>query len=300
MKRFLTIVLLALLPVAKAQTLELSVTYPFSAQLALTNVAISDALTLGFAVSTERLKVSSSAALDIAPFGSAQASLGVEWAYVGRVRVLLATRATLGSATLNLSGAFWNAAPLNFDALEIFAPDPLPNSTSGSRIDFGMGLRVSRSLSLFAQFKFGSSSSSQALQLRQRSRDSEFFVGVFSGSQLNSTIYLLQAGYAFTTEEENFSLGMTGGLGIYDNSFAPEMGFELMWLLSESFELGLRSDLQFWRSDVLPFRNSLELKFLPGLGTLNFGAYLGLTPQSAWNWGLRLSYRIGFEEIFPT
>ena len=294
------VVLLALLPIAKAQTLEFSVAYPLSAQLALTNVAISEALSFGVAVSTERLKVLSSAVLDIAPIGSAQASLSLEWAYVGRFRVLALTRATLGSATLNLSGAFWNAAPANFDAFEIFAADPLPNSTSGSRIDFGLGLRVSRSVSLFGNFRFGSDAASNSLQLRYRSQGLELFGGVFTGTQLGNTVYLVQSGVATEFEDAGLRLSFGTGLGLLASNFTFESNFGLSWELADEFGLGLSLFYQPWRSDVLPLRGSLEFRVAPGLGTVFLTGFAGLDTLNNFNWGLRLSYRIALEEIFPS
>ncbi len=294
------VVLLALLPIAKAQTLEFSVAYPLSVQVALTNVAISEALSFGVAVSTERLKVSSSAVLDIAPIGSAQASLSLEWAYVGRFRVLALTRATLGSATLGLSGAFWNAAPANFDAFEIFAPDPLPNSTSGSRIDFGLGLRVSRSLSLFGNFRFGSDAASNSLQLRYRTSGLELFGGVFTGSQLGNMVYLVQSGLSTEFEDTGLRLSFGAGLGLLDSAFTFETNFGLSWEIADELGLGLTIYYQPWRSDVLPLRGSLELRVSPGLGTVFLSGFGGFNTLNNFNWGLRLSYRIGLEELFPS
>lgn len=294
------VLLVAWLPIAKAQTLEIAVAYPFSAQLALSDLAISDALSFGFAVSLDRLKVSSSAVLDIAPIGTAQASLSLEWAYVGRFRAILATRATLGSATLNLSGAFWNAAPANFDAFEIFAPDPLPNSTSGSRIDFGLGLRVSRNVSLFGNFRFGSDAASNSLQLRYRSQGLELFGGVFTGSQLGNTIYLVQSGSSIEFEDAKLRLSIGAGLGLFASAFAFETNFGLSWELADELGLGLSLYYQPWRSDVLPLRGSLELRVAPGFGTVFLTGFAGVNSLNTLNWGVRLSYRIGLEEIFPS
>lgn len=294
------VALLALLPIAKAQTLEIAANYPFSAQIALSDVAISEALSFGFAVSTERLKVSSSAVLDIAPIGTAQALLSLEWAYVGRFRVLLATRATLGSATLNLSGAFWNAAPANFDAFEIFAADPLPNSTSGSRIDFGLGLRISRSLSLFGNFRFGSDTSSNSLQLRYRSQGLELFAGVFTGSQLGNTVYLVQSGLSTEFEEAGLRLSFAAGIGLLASNFTFETNFGVSWELADELGLGLSLYYQPWRSDVLPLRGSLEFRVAPGFGTVFLTGFAGLNSFNNFNWGVRLTYRIGLEELFPS
>jgi hypothetical protein len=300
MKRLLMLVLLALLPIAKAQTLEFSAAYPLSVQVALSGVPISEVLSFGFAASLERLKVSSNAVLDIAPIGTAQAFLGLEWAYVGRVRVLASARATLGSATLNLGAAFWNAAPANFDAFEIFAADPLPNSTSGSRIDFGLGLRVSRSLSLFGAFRFASDAASNSLQLRYRSQGVEVFAGVFTGSQLGNTIYLLQIGASSEFEEAGLQLSLGGGLGVLGSAFAFETNFGLTWDLAQELGLGLSLYYQPWRSDVLPFRGSLEFRVSPGFGTVFLTGFAGVNSLNTLNWGVHLTYRIAFEEIFPS
>jgi hypothetical protein len=300
MKRFLIILFFALLPVVKAQTLEFSVAYPLSAQVALSGVAISDAVSFGLAVSFERLKVSSNAVLDIAPIGTAQASAQVEWAYVGRFRLLLNARATLGSATLNLGTAFWNAAPANFDAFEVYAADPLPNSTLGSRIDFGLGLRVSRSLSLFTQFKFGSDASSQTVQLRYRSAGLELFGGVLSGSQLADSILLVQSGLTLISEDDALQFHVSGGAGLLNNAFTFEAGLGFSWMYLENLEFELNALYQPWRTDVLPLRGMLEIRFSPGFGVLSLTGFAGLNSSIFFNGGVRLAYRIGFEELFPS
>jgi hypothetical protein len=300
MKRFLMVLLIIALPFAKAQTLEFSAAYPLAAQVAISGIPISEALSFGLAASLDRLKLSSNAILDIAPIGSAQAFLSLEWAYVGRFRVLAGTRATLGSATLNLRGSFWNAAPANFDAFEVYADDPLPNSTSGSRIDFGLGLRVSRSLSLFADFRFASDSAANTLQLRYRSQDLELYAGVFAGSQLADTIYLLQSGSSFDFEDAGLQLSFGAGLGLLGSAFAFETNFGVAWQLAEEFGLDLSVFYQPWRTDVLPLRGSLEFRFAPGFGTVFLTGFVGLNSLNTLNWGVRLTYKIGLEELFPS
>jgi hypothetical protein len=299
MKRFLMVLLLALLPIAKAQTLEFSAFFPLSAQVAISGVPISEVLSFGFAASLERLKISSNAVLDIAPIGTAQASLGLEWAYVGRVRVLALARATLGSASLSLGAAFWNAAPAHFDGFEMYAPDPLPNSTSGSRIDFGLGLRISRSVSLFGNFRFGSDNASNALQLRYRSGALEAFAGVFTGSQLASTVYLLQLGTGFEFEDAGLLVSISAGLGFLNSNFAFETQLGVKWALADELGLSLNLAYQPWRSDVLPLRGSLEFNLSPGFGTVFLTGFAGLNSVNTFNWGVRLTYRISFEELFP-
>lgn len=298
MKKLLLLAALVLFPIARAQTIELSVGSPFTAQVALSNIMLSDVISLGFAASTERLRFSTSALLDIAPIGSAQASASLEWAYVGRFRVNLAARATLGSATLNAAVAFWNAAPANFDPFEIYAPDPLPNSGTGSRVDLGLGLRASRSVSIFNALRLGSDFSSNSLQIRVRSADTAYSFGVLAASQVGGAVYLLQSGLNVAFEDAGLSFSFGAGIGLSGNTFAYEGNFGIFLGLFEGANLEFALVFQPWRFEVLPFRSSLAFSLKPGFGTLFLTGFVGSNPSSTFA-ALRLAYRVGWEELFP-
>ncbi len=301
MKRLLTLLAFCLLPFAKAQTLEFSVSLPLSAQVALNNVPISDALSFGLAASLERLRLSADARLDIAPIGSAQASLRLEWAYVGRFRTQIQTRATLGSASLSLGAAFWSAAPANFDQFEVFATDPLPNSTGGSRFDLGLTMRLSRNWALTGQLKFGSDASSNTVQVSYRSSGFDFQTGIFSSSQLGGSAYLWQFGITLPFDEDATAvLSVGGGLGVLNSNFTFEANLNFSLLIAEGFDLELGVMYQPYRFEVLPLRGMLELKIQPGFGTLLLTGFAGLNQVSTFNGGFRLTYRIAFEELFPS
>jgi hypothetical protein len=299
MKRLIAVFLIALLPIAKAQTLELSGTYPFSIQAAIYGVALSDLISLDVAVSSDRAKLGANLVFDLAPIGSATANASLEFAYLGRIRVRLASQATLGSATLGLGVWFWNAAPAAFDPLEPYAPDPLPNSASGSRVDLNIGLRVSRSLALLGAFRFGTDISSTRLGLRLRQSDLEWNVGIYSAAQVGGSVYLLQTSLSLPLFETLFvSLG--GGVGVFNSTLAYEAQGQVSWALFENLNLNLAVNYQPWRFDVLPLRGSLGLEWSPGFGVLNLSGYAGLNQANTLGWGLRLVYRIGLEELFPS
>ncbi len=299
MKRLLIILLFATLPFAKAQSLEFSVGYPLMAQVAISGVALSEALSFGVAASFERLRLSANAGLEIAPIGSLQANASLEWAFVGRFRAVLATRATLGSATLNLGLALWSAAPANFDPFEIYAAEPLPNSAGGSRFDVGLGLRISRSLSLFTKLNLGSDASSNSLQLRYRSNDLDLYGGLLSATGANGEVYLLQSGLTLPFEAAALVFSLGAGVGLLNNNLTYEANLGILFGISENIALELYVVYQPWRSEVLPFRSSLELSLSPGLGTVLLSGFAGLNQQNIFNWGLRLTYRVALEELFP-
>ncbi len=299
MKRFLLILVFAMFSFAKAQTLEFSIAYPLTAQVAISGVAVSEALSFGLAASLERLRLSANAGLEIAPIGSLQANASLEWAFVGRFRITLATRATLGSATLNLGLALWSAAPANFDPFEIYTADPLPNSTGGSRFEVGLGLRISRSLSLFTKLYLGSDASSNSLQLRYRSNDFDLYGGFFAATGANGEIYLLQSGLTLPFEDAALVFSVGAGVGLLNNNLTYEANLGVLFGISENIALELSLVYQPWRFEVLPLRSSLELSLSPGFGTLRLTGFVGVNQQNIFNWGLRLSYRLALEELFP-
>jgi hypothetical protein len=299
MKKLIAFMLVALLPIAKAQTLEVSGTYPFSIQAAIYGVALSDLISLDLAVSSDRAKLGANLVFDLAPVGTATASASFEFAYLGRFRARVASQATLGSATLGLGVWFWNAAPVAFDPLEIYAPDPLPNSASGSRVDLNIGLRVSRSLALLGAYRFGSDIASSRLGLRLRQSDLEWNVGVYSAAQVGGSVYLLQTSLTLPLTDEIY-IGFGGGIGVFNSALAYEAQGQLAWTLSENFNLNVAVNYQPWRFDVLPLRGSLGLEWSPGFGVLNLLGYAGLNQANTLGWGVRLTYRIRLEELFPS
>jgi hypothetical protein len=299
MKKVFVFLVLALLPIAKAQTLEVSGSYPFSIQAAMYGIALSDVIAVDVAVSSDRLKFGAAAILDLAPIGTVSASANLELAYLGRFRVRLASQATLGSATLGLGAWFWNAAPLAFDPLEVYAIDPLPNSGSGSRVDLNIGLRVSRTLALLAAYRFGSDISSIRLGLRLRQSDLEWYTGIYSAAQVGGDVYLLQTNLSLPVFESLF-VSVGGGVGVYNNALAYEAQGQLTWSIFENLNLSLAANYQPWRFDVLPLRGNLGLEFSPGFGVLLLNAYAGRSQTDVIGWGVRLAYRITLEELFPS
>jgi hypothetical protein len=299
MKKVFVFFLLTLLPLAKAQTLEVSATYPFSIQAAIYGIALSDVISLDLAVSSDRLKLGAAGILDLAPIGTVSANAALEFAYLGRFRARLASQATLGSATLGLGLWLWNAAPAAFDPLEVYATDPLPNSGSGSRVDLNIGLRVSRTLALLGAYRFGSDISSIRLGLRLRQSDLEWYTGIYSAAQVGGDVYLLQTNLSLPLFETLFvSLG--GGLGFLGNALAYEAQGQLTWSIFENLNLSIAANYQPWRFDVLPLRGNLGLEWSPGFGVLLFNAYAGRSQTDVIGWGLRLAYRIRLEELFPS
>ncbi|MFN3267079.1 MAG: hypothetical protein ACK41E_09600, partial [Deinococcales bacterium] len=284
---------------ARAQTLELSGSYPFSIQAAMYGISLSDAISLDLAASTDRLKLEAAAILDLAPVGNINASASLEFAYVGRLRARIATQATLGSATVGLGAWLWSAAPANFDQFEVYGADPLPNSASGSRVDLNMGLRISRPLSLLAAFRFGSDISSVRLGLRLRQSDLEWYTGIYSVAQVGGSVYLLQTSLGLPLFE-TMQLSLTGGVGFFDANFAFEAGGQLAWSVFENLQFNLAVAYQPWRFDVLPLRSSVGLEFAPGFGVLYLNGFAGRTQNGIIGWGLRLTYRVTLEELFPS
>jgi hypothetical protein len=299
MKKVFVFLVLALLPIAKAQTLEVSATYPFSVQAAMYGIALSDLIALDVVVSSDRLKLGAAAIFDLAPIGNLTANASLEFAYLGRFRARIASQATLGSATLGLGLWLWNAAPATFEPFEVYGIDPLPNSGSGSRVDLNIGLRVSRTLALLGVYRFGSDLSSIRLGLRLRQSDLEWYTGVYSATQVGGDVYLLQTQLGLPLFETLF-VALGGGVGVSNNALAYEAQAQLSWGVFENLNLNLAVNYQPWRFDVLPLRGGLGFEWSPGFGVLLLNAYAGRSQTDLIGWGLRLAYRIGLEELFPS
>jgi hypothetical protein len=298
MKKIVALLLLALLPFAKAQTFEVSGTYPFSIQAAMYGIALSDLISLDLAASSDRVKLGANLVFDLAPIGTATASANLEYAYLGRFRARVASQATLGSATLGLGLWLWNAAPAAFDPLEVYTPDPLPNSGSGSRVDLNLGLRVSRTWALLGAFRLGSDISSTRLGMRLRQSDLEWYTSVYAAAQVGGDVYLLQSNLGLTLFE-TVLLSFGGGVGVLNNALAYEAQGQLAWSVFENLNLNLAVNYQPWRFDVLPLRGSLGLEWSPGFGVLLLTGYAGRSQTNVVGWGVRLAFRIRLEELFP-
>jgi hypothetical protein len=256
-------------------------------------------IALDVAVSSDRFKLGGNAVFDLAPIGTITANANLEFAYLGRVRVRLASQATLGSASLGLGLWLWNAAPAAFDPLEVYGTDPLPNSGSGSRLDLNIGLRVSRTWALLGAYRFGSDLSSVRLGMRLRQSDLDWYIGVYSATQVGGDVYLLQTNLSLPLFETLFvSLG--GGVGLFGNALAYEVQGQVAWGVFENLNLNLAVNYQPWRFDVLPLRGSLGLEWSPGFGMLLLSGYAGRSQTNVIDWGLRLAYRITLEELFPS
>ncbi len=299
MKRFLGL-LVILFSVAQAQTLEVSAGLPFTAQIAISNVVLSDVISVGAAVSTERVKVSADGVLDFSVVGSLQARVIAEVAYVGRFRVQLLARGSFGPIAANLGVAYWNAAPANFDPFEIFATDPLPNSGIGFRTDLGIGYRVNRNFSVFGAGRFGSDFSSFSLEARVRDGEFEFRGGLLGAVQTTNAAILAQASAIYSPEELPFTVSLGAGFGFTQTGLAYEGQLTFAWIVLEEVSLSVNAVYQPWRVDVLPFRGSLEVRINPGFGTILLTGYLGYNQVNTWVYGARIAFRITLEELFPS
>ena len=74
----------------------------------------------------------------------------------------------------------------------------------------------------------------------------------------------------------------------------------ILFGLSENIALEFNLVYQPWRFELLPLRSSLELSLSPGFGKLLLNGFAGVNQQNIFNWGLRLTYRLALEELFPT
>ncbi len=305
MKR-LWLMLLLFSSVAQAQTLEGFIGgsnggAAFTAGVALRNFAITDALSFGAGLSVQRARLEAGLALDFAPLGAVQINSSAEVAFLGGFRGRIAANGAFGPFAGNLAWTAWSAQPSRFDTFEVFALEPLPNDSSGWRLDAGAAYRPSRFLTLRFTGKFGSSGSSVLAGVEQR-----LGVGTLSGglqfSYQNARALLVVLGANLSPEDSPISISATLKPGVifgagFTIGFETRLRFDLPDLEAT---LDLYAMLEPWRNDVLPLRTGFEFQTNPGAGTLFVQLYAGSSNIAAFYWGGRVLYRIAWEELFPT
>jgi hypothetical protein len=292
--------------VAQAQTLEgfaggSNGGAVFTAGAALRNVAITDALSFGVGLSVQRARLEAGLALDFAPLGAVQINSSAEVAFRGGFRGRIAANAAFAMFAGNLGWTAWSAVPSRFDTFEVFALDPVPNDTSGWRLETGLAYRTSRFLTLRFGGRFGSSGSSLLL-----TTESRLTGGVITGGLQFSTqgtrALMLVLGANLTPEDSPLTVSATLKPGvIFDEGFT--LGFEtrLRYELPDiDAALEVYAALEPWRLDVLPLRSGLEWSFNPGLGRLFVQVYGGSNATGTFYWGARAVFRVAWEDVFPT
>jgi hypothetical protein len=305
MKRICLIAML-LCSIAQAQTLEGFIggsngTAVFTAGVALRNVAITDALSFGVGLSVQRARLEAGLALDFAPLGAVQINSSAEVAFRGGFRGRIAANAAFASFAGNLAWTAWSAVPSQFDMFEGFALDPLPNSTSGWRLDLGSAYRPSRFVTLRLTGKFGSSGSSVIAVVEQRLSGGTLTGGLQFSTQ-NAQALILVLGANLSPEDSPLTIAATLKPGlVFGGGFT--LGFEtrLRYELPDiEAALEAYAILEPWRSDVLPLRSGLEVSFNPGVGTVFVQMYGGSSNVGAFFWGGRVLFRVLWEDLFPT
>ena len=333
MKRFLVSMFFVAALGATAHATELETTlgygtfpgaYPFTAQIALSNLAILENpdLSLGFVLSTQRAGVAIGAGFDFGPLGRASTDTRFDVIFSGGVRFRTNLRGTLGPIALELNGGFWTASSFEANRFSMFERDPEPFSANGFLVGANAQYRLSRNLTLKVGGRYVPESSRIFVGLESRMGEFTLSGGALLAPQNLGLTYGATFGIKFVPEQAPYRLNAEIFLG------GNPTGFTYGAVLDASFDFLNQDDektaglsaflaVEPWREDTniailnssgfitqvpLRFGVSLELNLGPGVlfsrgfGGLTFtGSQSGLAQLS---YGFQLGYRINLESLF--
>ena len=307
--------LLLLLSVSFAQTVEFALAYPAFAPTPgggdrRAEVVFSDVPTpegsagLRLAAGDElgiglRLRQASS----LATIGNTVLTLAADASTAGRYGAAFTARGVLGPAALRVRASVHDGlpplAPLaegDFDELPLLGQGP---AILG--LEAGVGYRVSRNLIIGAapsvylragRWGGGLTAEAELLRLQGRNDVSLLFRG-FAEPGFGRTSLAVGAGYTINRRRAP-SWEFAGWVGVGPGGVAPGATIEGGERL-RSGDLDLLLAAEPYRLDAWPYRLEADYQFDLGDGEFLLGLRAGLQPQSGWRAGGRVAYRLPFE-----
>jgi hypothetical protein len=316
MKRLLIFLALLTAFAANARATELEVTAggvfsgssnQFTAQIALSNLSILENpdLSLGFALSTERVGVMIGAGFDFGPLGRASTDTSFDVVFAGGVRFRTNVRGTLGPIALELDGGFWTASSFAANRFSIFERNPEPISTNSFLVGASAQYRLSRNLTVKFGGRYVPESSRVTLGLETRSGAFTLSGGALLAPQSSGLTFGATLGLKFVPEDAPYRLGAEILLGGKPSGFiyglALDASYDFLNVDEEKIgNLTVFFVFEPWREDIaLPLRFGTNLEFNLGPGALLGRGFGGATTAGSFYYGFQIGYRLNIESLFP-